>query len=120
MNFADLRKKELWPLRTRRAGGGGYKIIGLLNAAGYLEDGTTDVDSITMVISSPFSDYASSAAKLAFFRLFPCERLTIALELEEKFLLNRPESPCRDEVSPINKLCRGIGGKFLLNRPESQ
>ncbi len=101
MNISDLREKEMWPLRTRRAGGGGYKIRGLLNATGYIEDGTTNIDTITVVISSPFSDYASSAAKIAFFRLFPCERLTVVLELEEKNLLNRPESPCRDDVSAI-------------------
>lgn len=98
LTLKQLRENNKWPLQTRRAGGGGYKIIGLLNATGFIETGTTNIDAINLILSSPFSDSASTAAKIANYQLFPCQRITLVLELLQRNLMNRTDSPCSADV----------------------
>lgn len=85
-----------WPLQSRAAGErGGYKIRGMFNATGFIEEGMNNsFDAITVIVSDPFSDAASSAILTESIRLLPCERLILVLEVEERHLLNREESPC--------------------------
>lgn len=108
----------MWPLKTRLAGHsdqhGGFTIEGVLNASDYVYYGWDNLDSITVTISDPYSDAVSENAKI---QLFPCERLTLVLSLEERHLTNRRDSPCRSDESKMSNFMRKFSF-FLKKIPE--
>lgn len=92
----------MWPLqmRSHSGAGSGYLIRGELNASGFIEHEFYNIglDTISVVISNPYSDAITTSSLRAVIRLMPCEALTLVLGLEERKLLDRQDSPCNIDV----------------------
>src|SRR5262249_39774886 len=108
-NFIDLTQynktledfKHQWPLNTTQSNSFQYgiRLSGFFNATNfvYYPDEYGNQDLISLSVSS-FESFSISTSVIGpDYHLMPCEELWLSLGLEHDTLLNRDETPCRDE-----------------------
>lgn len=97
----------MWPLKAFASTSSnlrGFYLTGYFNANQFIESSPPatyenfDHDEISVYISSFEVDSPTvSAIVVPYYQLLPCEEIHISLAIEHNSLLNRLESPCRDE-----------------------
>lgn len=106
-NYDDVKKQSKWPLRTNYSTGAkkfGYLIEGSFDASSYTElQENGDEDTLmAMIISFDVepTDSVNTKGVPEYFQLRPCDELSISINLKYYKLIDRQESPCRNDYPP--------------------
>lgn len=104
-DYLYAKKLGQWPLRMHYANGrreSGFQIIGYINSIANFtetrEDGDEDVIMLK-IRNFAFDSVGGTDTKNlpGYFQLFPCDDISIAIRLKHYSLMDRSESPCRED-----------------------
>lgn len=110
----ERAKKEsvAWPLATEYVTGerdNGFWLEWWFNSSNFIEstdkNEKDDLELKIVSFDSDPNDITDMKGVPEFLQLVPCDKMTVAISLQQYHLINRPESPCRkDYPSKLKKL----------------